>query len=290
NDVEIGRNTRIEAQMISTSSLKQAFYIGSVFDVSRSNYKFLSNSLDEIKNATQTFFGPRFKYYRNSQNDRNFPTRGAEALLDATLHVKDWIGVNLQAGVDSVVFDSAGESSVVSKEYLDSYVESLVPNSYMSLYAKYSKFFGLGPKVQFHPDFAAGLTLSSEDPTKIFTEFFVGGYQNIRFNDTRFWGLNYAEVQTPNFIKLGAEFQYNPVNKIYLRVGANFLGLSDQVPFSDFDFFNEIYQNTSYLGYGVDISFQTIFGPISAGIGGNSKDNALRSYLSIGFSFNYSDR
>ena len=144
--------------------------------------------------------------------------------------------------------------------------------------------------MQFHPEFAAGVTLSSEDASKAFTEFFVGGYQKVRFNDTRFWGLNYAEVQTANFMKLGAEFQYIPFNKIYVRAGANFLGYSDQIPFNESGFLSDVFQQESYLGYGIDVSYQSILGPISAGIGGNNKDSALRSYISIGFSFNYSDR
>ena len=91
-------------------------------------------------------------------------------------------------------------------------------------------------------------------------------------------------------MKLGAEFQYIPFNKIYVRVGANFLGYSDQIPFNESKFLSDVFQQESYLGFGVDISYQSILGPISAGIGGNNKDSALRSYISIGFSFNYSDR
>lgn len=145
-------------------------------------------------------------------------------------------------------------------------------------------------KFQFHPDVAMALTLSSEGSSKMFTDYFVGGYQNIRFNDTRFWGLNYAEIRSPNFIKLGAEIQYITFNKIYIRAGANILGYSEQIPISDPDLFKQIYQSDRYLGYGMDISYQSILGPISVGIGGNDRDKTLRSYFSMGFSFNYSDR
>ena len=290
SEIQIGRNTRIETQLISTNSLKQSFYIGAIFDASKSKYRFISSAFDDFKSGRQAYFGARFKYYRNSQNDRNYPTDGAEALLETSMHLKDWLDVNLRPGIDTVYIDTDEGVISLPKELIDPFVDGLVPNSYLSIYGKYSKFVKFGPKFQFHPDFAAGLTVSSEDPNKIFTEFLVGGYQNVRFNDTRFWGLNYAEVQTPNFIKFGAEFQYIPFNKIYLRAGANLLGYSDQVPINDLDFFNNVYQQYSYLGYGVDISYQSIMGPISAGIGGNNKDNALRSYLSIGFSFNYSDR
>ncbi|WP_192348452.1 patatin-like phospholipase family protein [Algoriphagus sp. Y33] len=289
-DVQIGRNSRIEAQMISTNSLKQSFSIGGIFDASTSKFKSFSSSFEDIKNGRQAYFGGRFKYYRNSQNDRNYPTAGAEALLEGTLHVKNWLSINLQSGVDTVSFNVGEESMALPVNLFNSYVKDLVPNSYFSVYAKYSKFLRFNSKLQFHPDMAAGLTLSSEDNSKVFNEFFVGGYQNVRFNDTRFWGLNYAEIQTPNFIKFGAEFQYLPFKKINLRAGANFLGYSEQIPFTDPDFFTEINQQESYLGYGMDISYQSIVGPITAGFGGNDRDGELRGYISIGFSFNYSDR
>lgn len=289
NEVQIGQNSRIEAQMISTKSLKQSFYFGGIFDASTTRFKF-SNTFESIKNGRQTFFGARFKYYRNSQNDRNYPTTGAETLLESNLHLKDWLDFNLKSGIDTLVINNDSGSISIPQNKLDSYVDGLVPNSYLSIYGKYSKFLRFSPKLQFHPDFAIGATISSENSSKIFSEFFVGGYQNVRFNDTRFWGLNYAEIQTANFIKFGAEFQYIPFEKIYFRAGANLMGFSDQVPFNDPDFLSKVFQEKNYFGYGVDVSYHSFLGPISAGIGGNNRDNALRSYLSIGFSFNYSDR
>ncbi|MDE0561464.1 hypothetical protein OU792_15815 [Algoriphagus sp. NF] len=50
-----------------------------------------------------------------------------------------------------------------------------------------------------------------------------------------------------------------------------------------------ITQNT-LLGYGADISYQSVLGPITLGLGSNSTDKKLRTYLSIGFSLNYQDR
>ncbi|PZX52000.1 patatin-like phospholipase family protein [Algoriphagus chordae] len=290
DEIQIGRNSRLEAQMISTNSLKHAFYFGGIFDTNVSKFKLLSTSLDGIKNGRQTYVGARFKYYRNSQNDRNYPTAGAEALIEGTFHFKDWIGINLKSGIDTIFLDTDIGPIPVTKDEFNSFIDDLVPNPYVSIYGKYSKYLRFSPKFQFHPDFAMGYTLTTESDSKVFTDFFVGGYQNVRFNDTRFWGLNYGEVQTPNFVKLGAEFQYIPFSKIYLRAGANFLGYSDQVPINDPDFLKNIYQEESYLGYGLDISYQSILGPISAGISGNNQDNSLRSYISIGFSFNYSDR
>ncbi len=288
--IERGRNTRIEAQMISTSSLKQAFYVGGVFDLYKSKYRFSISDIEDLKSAYQNYFGGRVKYYRNSQNDRNFPTKGAESLLQATLHFKDWLGVNLHPGVDSVQINTGSGSMRVPRSYLEEFIDDITPNPYLTILGRYSKLFPIGVKWQFVPEVAGAMVISNEDEDKIFSQNFVGGYQNIRFTDTRFWGLNYAEVQTSNYLKLGADFQFIPFNKIYLRAGANVLGFSEHLPLNDPDFFNQLLQEDHYFGYGADISYQSFLGPISAGLSSNSKDHKLRAYFSLGFSFNYTDR
>ncbi|WPR73408.1 patatin-like phospholipase family protein [Algoriphagus sp. NG3] len=288
--VEIGRNTRVEMQVITTSSLKQAFYLGGVMDLNRSKYRFSVSEVENLKSAHQNFLGGRGQYYRNSQNDRNFPTKGAESLLQATLHFKDWLRVKLLPGVDSLNINSGAGPVQIPVRLLDDFVKEITPNPYLTVIGRYAKFLSLGSKWQLIPEIGGGIVFSGEGEEKIFSQNFVGGYQNIRFTDVRFRGLNYAEVQTSNYLKVGTDFQYIPFRKIYLRAGANVLGYSEHLPFHDPDFFNQVLQEDHYLGYGADISYQSILGPISAGLGSNSKDRKLRAYFSLGFSFNYSDR
>jgi NTE family protein len=96
---------------------------------------------------------------------------------------------------------------------------------------------------------------------------------------------------SPNFAKLGLEFQYVPVTNIYLRTGTNVIGSSQHVPLgSDETSIISEFADSAFIGYGADITYKSFLGPIVAGIGGNSLDNNLRYYFSIGFSFNYSDR
>ncbi|TDQ16349.1 NTE family protein [Algoriphagus boseongensis] len=284
------RNSKLEAQLISTSSLKQAFYLGMYFE--NENSKYLLNDLasEELKSAYQRFIGLRFRYYRNSQNDRNFPTHGAEGLIETNFNLKDWLGINTVAGADSLSIKLGEDFFRVSIEDFSDLVQLFRPNPYGTINGRYSKYFSLSPKLQFHPNTAFGVILSDESSSKIYREFFVGGYQNIRFGDTPFWGLNYAEVQTSNFLKVGAEFQLEPISKIYLRAGANWLGYSQQYPIGDPDWTGKIFQDESYLGYGADVSYNSILGPISFGISSNSRDKQVRTYFSIGLSLNYSDR
>jgi NTE family protein len=289
-NINIVKNSRIEAQMISTSSLKEAVSFGVTLDNSNSKYRFNSLFPEGIKSAYQRYLGLKFRYYRNSQNDRNFPTKGAEGLVETVFNVKDWIGLNVESGVDTLIFESNGEKIPIPVSTLDRLVEVVTPNPHFTLYSRYSKFFPISPKIQFRPEVAGAMVLSTDDAGKIFQDFLVGGYQNVRFGDTRFWGLNYAEVNTPNFVKAGAELQFVPIKKIYLRGGFNWMGYSRQYPIDEIDFPEKIFQDDSYFGYGADISYQSILGPISFGVSSNTTDKKLRTYFSIGLSFNYSDR
>lgn len=289
-NINIVKNSRAEAQMISTSSLKQAFSFGVIMENSNSKFRFATIFPEGVKSAYQRYLGLKFTYYRNSQNDRNFPTKGAEGLVESVFNVKDWIGLNLQSGIDTLLFTSNGETITVPVSILDRVIEVFTPNPHLTFYSRYSKFFQISPKFQLKPEVAGGVVISTDDSGKIFQDFLVGGYQNIRFGDTPFWGLNYAEVNTPNFIKVGAEIQFVPIKKIYIRGGANFLGFSQQYPINEVDFPEKIFRDETYFGYGTDISYNSILGPITFGVSSNSADKKLRTYFSIGLSFNYSDR
>ncbi len=288
--LSIVKNSRAEAQLISTSSLKESFSFGALYENNNSKVRLNSFFPEEIKNVYQSYIGARLRYYRNSQNDRNYPTRGAEGLLETVFNLKDWVGINLQSNVDSITFSAGGEELKLPASFIDQLEDLVVPSPHATLYGRYSKFLSLGERIQFKPEIAGGLVISNDDGDKIFQDFYIGGYQNIRFGDTRFWGLNYAEVQTPNFIKVGAELQFIPLKKIYLRGGVNALGYSRQYPINETDFPDNIFRDETYFGYGADISYNSILGPISFGVSSNTSDKKLRTYFSIGLSFNYSDR
>lgn len=283
----IEKNQEAEIQLITTSSLKEAWFFGGVFETSSSKAKLDAAVPDELKNIYQSHLGLRVRYYRNSQNDRNFPTAGAEGLVEGLYNFKNWFGINLNSGVDTLFLNSG---IGIPAETVGQIADNLTPSDYFVMYWRYSKFFPLSKNFQVKPKLAGSLTLSDDDSEAIFQDFYVGGHQNIRFNDTRFWGLNYAEVSTPNFIKAGVDLQFVPVKKIYLRAGADWMGYSKQYPISEENWPDKILQDDYYFGYGADLSYQSILGPITVGVSSNSTDRRLRTYFSIGFSLNYTDR
>lgn len=287
--VLIDRNSSLVAQVITTGSLTQFFALGGIYEYSKSRLQFNFDYSDALKNGVQSSLGLRFRYYRNSQNDRNYPTKGAEGLFESTFHAKNSLKINLKSGFDTLYITVDDIEIPFQKNDLDKFTDILEPKTYFSVLGRYSKYLSLSPKFQFKPEVAGGLTLTNES-NKIYQDFFVGGYQNIRFTDTHFWGLNYAEIQTPNFAKVGIDAQFIPIKKIYLRAGINYLGFSDAYAVNNEDYLERLFKTESYTGFGADISYQSILGPITAGISSNSQDKKLRTYFSIGLSFNYSDR
>ena len=288
-DISVNKEGRISANIMTTQSLKETFVMGIFTEKSRSKSKFDISVPSDIRDAFRNFSGLRFLYYRNSLNDRNFATKGAEAIVEPVYMFGNNYGIRLEDGVDTL-FLNQGNLGIPSQN-LDEFVDFLTPNNYFSLYLKYIKFFPLSHNLQIIPSAATGLTFSKEPIFKIFDTYIVGGHQRVRFTDTRVWGLNYRELVSPNFAKLGLEFQYIPSTNIYLRTGTNVIGSSQHVPWGS----NETsviseFADRAFIGYGADITYKSFLGPIVAGIGGNSSDKSIRYYFSIGFSFNYSDR
>ncbi|SIO15831.1 patatin-like phospholipase family protein [Algoriphagus halophilus] len=288
-DVVIARNNKLVAQVMTTGSLKQSFAIGGMYEETKSRFRFNVGVSDGLKNAKQSSLAIRFRYFRNSQDNRNYPTRGAESIVESKFHFNNRLSFNLRSGVDTLYIDSGNGQIPISKDQLDLLTDIFNPDPYLSLFFKYSKFLPVGPKFQFRPEIASGVVLTSSSG-KVHQDFFVGGYQTIRFNDIKFWGLNYAEVQSPNFLKAGLDFQIVPFKKIYLRTGLNLLGFSSSYSFKEKEYLNNIFNDDRYVGYGIDLTYQSFIGPITVGLSSNAQDKQLRSYISLGYSFNYSDR
>ncbi|WP_288369539.1 patatin-like phospholipase family protein [uncultured Algoriphagus sp.] len=287
SQLNIIRNSRVEAQLMTVNSLKESWSFGAVYDLERSRIRFNSSIPEDIRNSTDYYFGIRGRYYRNSQNDRNFPTKGAEGLLEANFRFESKLSLNLRSGVDTLFLNTDfGEEIGIPKDDLEELIKGFIPNPYFSVYGRYSRFFTISRNLQLLPQGAVGLVLSNEEATKFFREYLVGGYQTVRFGDTQLYGLNYGEISTPNFAKLGLVLQYLPVKKLYLRSGLNFLGYSEHVPLTDWGNI----KGQSLWGYGVDASYQSILGPITLGVGSNSLDEKIRFHLSLGLSFNFTDR
>jgi NTE family protein len=82
------------------------------------------------------------------------------------------------------------------------------------------------------------------------------------------------------------------VKNILLRTGINALGISGHIPLRNMadELLDEFFSESGIIGYGLDITYKSLLGPIVLGLGGNNSDRNVRIHLGIGFSFNHSDR
>ncbi|WP_225443946.1 patatin-like phospholipase family protein [Echinicola arenosa] len=291
-DITSNRENQVGFNVISTHSLKQSFSVGAFYESTRTKSRFNVEFPEDVRGGYFNFLSFRFIHNRNSLNDRNYPTRGAETIVESIFYSFNKYKIKLKNGVDTLVFNGDEEPIKIPSNLLDQTVDLFTPNGYVSVYLNYVKYFPISHKFQVAPTFAAGITLSEQEEGFIFNEFSIGGYQRVQFNDTPSWGLNYRELSTPNFAKLGILGQFVPTNNIYMRFGGNIVAHNPHVPINQINKldFSNITEERFIFGYGMDVSYDSFLGPITGGIGSNAKDGTLRYYLSIGFSFNYSDR
>jgi NTE family protein len=283
---------RISANVMSTQSLNETFVLGSFYEFDKSNSEFDVQLPEGIDNAFRNFFGIRAAYSRNSLNDRNYPTKGTESIVDLRYLFANDYSVKLNNGVDTLFLNSDEGIVGIPAQDIPDFVKLLTPNGYISFYFKVRKYFQLNQKIQVIPNFATGLTISDQVEGPVFDNFVLGGIQRVRINDTGVWGLNYREFFKPNFAKVGIDLQYIPINNIYVRTGINALGVSDYIPISSntSTVFDEFLSSSGIIGYGIDLTYKSLLGPIVLGVGGNNADKSVRFHFGIGFSFNYSDR
>jgi NTE family protein len=291
-DLERSIERRVSANIMSTQSLKETYILGTFYEFNKVSSKFNIEFPEGVENALTNFFGLRAAYLRNTLNDRNYPTQGTESIVDFRYIFGNNFDLNLSDGVDTLFLGGGDQPFGIPKEDLPGLIDLLTPNGYISTFFKVNRFFPLNHKWQFIPNFSAGLTLSNQAEGPIFDNFVLGGIQRVRINDTKVWGLNYREYFKPNFAKIGFDFQFIPVKNILLRTGVNALGISDHIPLRNIgnELLGEFFSESGIIGYGIDITYKSLLGPIVFGLGRNNSDNNIRVHLGIGFSFNYSDR
>ncbi|WP_018475097.1 patatin-like phospholipase family protein [Echinicola pacifica] len=291
-DLYLNRQSQVKLNFITTHSLKQSSWFGPFFEHTKAQSSYQISIPSEVKGAYYSSYGLRFLHIRSSLNDRNFPTQGSELIVESLFRTLNKFKIKLKNGVDTLTLNQGDVEVKIPKSELDRTFEEITPNGYLTTYFNYQKFFALGNKVQLVPSMALGLTISGQDESFLFNDFSIGGYQRVQFDDTPAWGLNYGELTAENFGKLGLYSQWIPSPNLYIRAGTNLIGHQSHIPFGgngDFDM-NGFMKDQLILGFGVDASLNSFLGPITAGLTTNTKDGAIRPYLAIGFSFNYSDR
>ncbi len=287
-DIGESRYHDILAGFILTQSLKHSALIGLKYRTGRESLKFWNGVPEGIKNMKVEQFIADVNYNFNTLNDRNYPTSGAELGILASLYFSNKYYINLQNPDDTLIVETPGGSiGITEPEINDILVKPLTPKSYGKLQFKYEEYIKLKPGFQLVPQVSFGVTVSNIAAGS-FDSYRIGGSQMVYYDDVPFYGLNFGEIQDDNFLVGGLSLQNVFFRNVFLKYGANFLVHHQYVPIKNLEQFN-LQKENALLGYGLKVTYKSLLGPVSFGLSSNTKDNYLRWYIGIGYSFNYKD-
>ncbi len=279
-DVRQDRAHILSARVLTTQSLNQSFSLGFNTEFRRTRSKYDIASREEIERIDERLSYIEFSYLRNRLDNRNFPTHGVDALALVRFYVNSSFEVTVPDDADEIF-----------QEAVNFIEDELAPEPYLSILLRGTWFVPLTNKTQLVPYAALASSLGNSRELSFVDDWYVGGYQQVTIDDNPAYGLNYAELQTPNFAVGGLRIQHVLFNKLFVNYGANYITSHDYVPLeqaSDAYALRELEEN-SLLGYGIDVSLKSPLGPISAGMSSNTEDGSFRYFFSFGFSMNYSD-
>ncbi|WP_284464075.1 patatin-like phospholipase family protein [Chryseobacterium sp.] len=104
-----------------------------------------------------------------------------------------------------------------------------------------------------------------------------GSEYNSDLLNPEFNGLRQKELPMTSVAKLGLSLQYRIMKKLYLSPSFTYGKVSDE-----FSPFNDSYD---MFGYGVNLGYESLLGPINLNISRNNQLDFSRIYFSIGFKF-----
>ncbi|PTT43537.1 patatin [Chryseobacterium sp. HMWF028] len=104
-----------------------------------------------------------------------------------------------------------------------------------------------------------------------------GSEYNYDMLSPEFNGLRQKEIPVTSVAKAAISFQYRIMKKLYLTPSISYGKAS-----SEFSPFNE---NDDIFGYGVNLGYESVIGPISLNISRNNALDFSRIYFSVGFKF-----
>ena len=291
NDIIVNQIHTLRGGLLTTQSLKQSFALYGYFSSITAGDKFQNVVPAEIDRLRLNSAGIQFGYFRNTLNNRNFPTKGTE--LDIIFKAIAWSKYNLitKNDADSVRIAPDIDFYVPTK-FFQTILDGVTPNLYFQLNTQIRKYFPLSNSLSLIGDLGVGLTISDLESGTLTDEFILSGRRRVNLGEFRTYGFTYDEISKPNVAVAGLSVQKVIFRNLFLRGGANLIGAYDYISYksvSDEFSFDTFKDENINFGYGLEASFRSRIGPVSGGISKNTEDSYLRYYFSFGYSFNYSD-
>lgn len=222
-------------------------------------------------------------YTQNNLNKKFFATQGNNLHVSAKLFFKNHFELSplfdennkALAQIHSILHPDSSLSplkgQVLQLSLYEHYVKSFSKN--LALHTRFFYGLNLDLKKKFSDnfDFDSFLFLNQK--------FYMGGFSNLNADNTHvFTGLRYNEYPVNNVTSLYVGLQYNPVGRLYVTPSVSMgYDLFSITPFSE--------ESEFLLGYGIDVDYMSLIGPIKVSWTRSNLLNKNRLFISLGYAF-----
>ncbi len=214
-------------------------------------------------NQSMILFPIRF----NSLNNRYLPTRGVKA--EAVGIANYWL---------SEVYKGRESARHLVNDFY-----SRADNQFIAVSGNITGYIPVSSRINIALAGAASYFVINDAPLS--SLYFVGGDNLVtRIHDIPFTGLHYREQLVENFIYSQTRLRFNMFKSFYVTGIIN--GIYNTRPYSRFMPSSISYFDRKWLvGYGLNLSVNSMLGPISFGFGLNNHDKNPRFYFNVGLPF-----
>jgi hypothetical protein len=221
-------------------------------------------SLRNTKNYSYDYYSSGLSFARNTLNSKYFPDKG--------------IVINLSGSISELRYAS---QFIDNREVPVSYTEGYKPEYFYTLRAGVKQYFSAGNKVTFMVNGEA-LYITDSDTLSSQNNFFVlGGIQQDTKRSIAMTGFNPNEIKVRRLAMFRSELDIEFLKDLHLNLSADIAAMEDN---------NYPYELIFMSGYGLGLGYNSIIGPVKAGImygsyPGNLHYGNLKTYISIGYNF-----
>lgn len=278
----IYRNTNVNTAINYTLTPNAMASIGVEYNTERINRSIdrigqILSGTNDRKVYQHNNFDLVFKFNQNNLNEKYYPTSGNNLQILSKYYFGHQYNLYDLEKVQPALYEYLNPS--------DSYY--FRPKNMISLVVNENFVFPVTKKLSVKANAFLGTFFSSrnqgENQDQIPYLFFNQKY-NLGGSEYNFSGLNpefngfrQKELLINSFAKVGLDVQYKVYKHLYLTPSFHYGRVSDEL--SSFKNGDDI------LGYGLNLGYESILGPININVSKNDAINFWRVYFSIGFKF-----
>lgn len=263
---------------------------------------FEDNTLNQLhpRKIDGTIFSLFLNYQRNTLNNLFYPVKGSNLYFENRFALFSF---------EKVRADILSMDTVSNTILTESLKEKYKFNPSYRVTLSYEKYFKVASRISLQAAAKTGFvvnqlyklkstgTLQTLDEGTSFAEYFnIGGVNTTSRNGAiDLWGYRNGEITSKAFYTLKFGVQWEVIRKLFVTPYVNVLYSASEVDIfgkniqQAFNYSkkdpNKTYDYTNSIGYGINIRFKTLLGPINLNVSKISSFSKPTAFLSIGYYF-----